>query len=152
MTLTANAYGTSAKVASMSRYKAVSGDFDTTTNPTKDNVEYFINLVSGLVNGYLKTLGFSPPLTNTDNVFAIESIVIPTVAGLIDAEVRGTGRYAPNNKSVAARGQLSVLTDDIKAALDMLADGFSEDDTRSRVGQRPSSTAVVKVDYALDTD
>jgi hypothetical protein len=152
MTLTTNAYGTSAKVATMSRYKTTSGDFDTTTNPTKDSVEYFINMVSGLVNGYLKAKGFSVPLSNADNVFAVEGIVIPTVAALIDAEVRGTGRYAPNNKAIAARGQLSVLVEDIKAAIDMLADGFDEDETRSDRGGRPSSVGVVKVDYAIDTN
>ena len=152
MTLATNSYGSTAKVAGMiPRFAASSGDFDTTTNPTQARVEGMIDRVSGLVNAYLKTLGFTIPLTNDDNILAVENIVIDVVTEMVEG-VRGSGRYAPNSKAIAGRGMTAVLSQDITAYLDGIAVGLQQDETRAKTGNRPSSTAVVKVDYALDVD
>lgn len=152
MTLAANSYGTTEKVAGMvPRYAASSGDFDASTNPTKARVEGMLDRVSGLVNAYLKALGFSVPLSNSDNVLAVENIVIEVVTEMVEG-VRGSGRYAPNSKAIAAGGMVAVLNADITGYLDAIANGLEQDETRNKTGNRPSSTAVVKVDYAFETD
>ena len=98
MAVSANSYGTSAKVAGYApRYAASSGNFDTSTNPTNARVEGIIDRVSGLVNVYLKALGFTIPLTNADNVLAMDNIVIEIATTVVEG-IRGSGRYAPNSK------------------------------------------------------
>ena len=106
-----------------------------------------IDRVSALVNAYLKALGFDIPLTDSDNVLAMENIVLDTVAVMVEG-VNGSGRYGPASKTVAQRGMWAVLNDDVRAYLDAIADGLT-DETRTDAGKRPSSAAVSKADYGI---
>lgn len=117
------AYGTTAKVAELTPRYADSGDFTASTTPTKTAVENYLNRVSAVADAYLATLGFSIPVTDTDAVLLVEQVVLETVAHMVEG-VRGTGRYAPNNKAVAQRGMLAVLTDDVQMYLDRIATGL----------------------------
>ena len=148
MALSANSYGTTEKVAGMvPRYAATSGDFDTTTNPTKARVEGMIDRVSGLVNAYLKTLGFTTPLTNADNVLAMENIVIEVTVEMVEG-VRGSGRYAPGSKAVANGGLFAVLNQDITSYLDAIAEGLEADETYSQPNNFHSRSPIRSDGYS----
>lgn len=148
MTLSANSYGTSEKVAGyVPRYAASSGDFDASTNPSKARVEGIIDRVSGLVNAYLKSLGFTIPLTNADNVLAMENIVVEISATAIDG-IRGSGRYAPNSKAIANRGMLAVLNEDIMAYLDAIAEGLEVDEAYSQPNNFRSRSPIRSDGYS----
>lgn len=148
MALTDNAYGSTAKVAEIvPRYAAAAGDFDTTTTPTKAAVENMIDRVSGLVNAYLKAKGFTPPLANTDNVLAMEQIVVDTVATMVEG-IRGTGRYSPKNKAVMDRGSWAVLSMDVKSYLDSIVDGLEVEETYARPNNSASRSPIRQDGYS----
>ena len=148
MALSANSYGTTEKAAGLvPRYAAASGDFDTSTNPTKARVEGMIDRVSGLVNAYLKSLGFSVPLTNADNVLAMENIVMESVAVMVEG-VNGSGRYAPTSKAIAGRGMWAVLNDEIMAYLDAIAEGLETDETYSQPNNFKSRSPIRSDGYS----
>lgn len=148
MAVTPNGYGDSAKVAQITpRYANTDGDFDLTTTPTKAAVENMINRVSGLVNAYLKSRGFTPPLTNTDNVLAMEQIVIDTVATMVEG-VRGTGRYSPKNKAVMERGSWAVLSMDVTNYLDSIVDGLEVEETYARPNNSTSRSPIRQDGYS----
>jgi hypothetical protein len=150
MTVSVNSYGTSEKVAGyVPRYAAASGDFDTTTNPTQARVEGIIDRVSGLVNAYLKALGFTIPLTNADNVLAMENIVMEVSAVVVEG-IRGSGRYAPNSKAIANRSMWAVLNDDIMAYLDAIAEGLEADETYTQPNDFRSRSPIRSDGYSDD--
>jgi len=124
MAINANSYGSTSEVAALvPRYADSTGDFNATTNPTLAAVEGMIDRVSGLVNSYLASLGFSVPVTQADAAFMLDNIVVDTVATMVDG-VRGSGRYSPKNKAIAERGSWAVISMDVKGYLDDVAKGL----------------------------
>lgn len=124
MTVASYAYGTSADVAGYTpRYAATSGDFDTTTNPTKSRVEGMINRVSSIINAYLSDMGFSVPLTSTQGVNIMTELVIEYVTELIEG-VRGSGRFAPGSKQIGGRSKWTLVSDEIYNFIDTISTGL----------------------------
>ncbi len=151
MAVSANSYGDAAKLAGLvPRYANRNGRFDATTNPTISRVEGMIDRVSGLVNAYLKKLGFTIPLTNADNVLAMENIVMEITAVMVEG-VNGSGRYAPQSKSIAQRGGLfAVLNDEIMTYLDAIAEGLEADETYSQPNNFRSRSVIPSDGYSDD--
>ena len=150
MTISANSYGSIQEIAQMvPRYADDIGTFNDTTNPRGKAVENMIDRVSGLVNSYLSTLGFSVPITQADAKAAMDNIVVETVATMVEG-VRGTGRYSPKNKAIAERGQWAIISQEVRTYLDDIATGL-ENLGAARTGERTMGTvSVIRADGYSD--
>lgn len=104
MTIGANSYGAVADVEALTRIYTNSGVFDTSTIPTKTQVESMIDQVSALVNVSLSAQGFRIPITQSDAKRAIDSLVNQLVSDLAHA-ANSAGRFFTER---ALTGGLSI--------------------------------------------
>ena len=147
MSLSANAYGTTAKVAELTPRYADSSqlDFTNSTTPNLSAVENMLNRLSAMANSHLAGLGFDIPLTQADAVLTVEHIVLELAAQMVEG-VRGSGRYAPGNKAIAARGLIASVNDDLTAYLEGIAVGLEE------MGEPRGDSLLARVAYRSDDE
>ncbi len=92
MTLNQNSYGSVEGVATLARSFTNNGEFDNTTNPTYEQVEGWIDELSGEMNVCLAGAGFVIPVTQDDAKTAIRSIIQEGAAELCRA-ANSAGRF-----------------------------------------------------------
>ena len=103
MAIGANSYSSLSDVeAQVGRYTD-EGKFTATTQPTRTQVERFIDRVSAIVNVVLAQEGFTIPVTQADAVAALADFVAFQVTQLCHA-ANSAGPYAPGSESL--RGML----------------------------------------------
>jgi len=143
-------YGETTDVAAyVPRFAATTGDFNTTTNPTKTRVTSMITRISAVIDSYLSSLGFSTPLTTTDGVNAMKELVIEYVAELVEG-VNGSSRFAPGSKAIAGQSKWTVINTELMSYLDAIATGL-ENFGEARTGERQMGTStVIRVDAYSD--
>jgi hypothetical protein len=82
----ANSYGDITSVVALTRiYLRGQTTYNSTTLPTRTQVDLFFDQVSGALNLALANKGFTTPLTQTDAVFACDMWVNGMVASLVEA-------------------------------------------------------------------
>lgn len=153
MAIASGSYSTTADVAkNVPRYANSTGNFDPDTNPNLSSVETWIDETSALVDGVLSGLGFTIPITATQPKRVMDSIVKDIVTLRVEG-ARGSGRYAPNSKAVAGHGLLSLITKDIKAAIEVIAPALETWGVGRTNKRGVGSTAVTRKDaYSDDID
>ena len=103
-----NVYGTVAEVAALVGRYTSSGEFTSSTRPSKAMVQGFINRISAVVNVLLAEEGFSIPVTQADAKLALDDFVIDQVVQLCHA-ANGAGPYAPGSESLRGSPMKVVL-------------------------------------------
>lgn len=148
MTITANSYGSTSEVASLTpRYAAVSGLFDTTTQPTLATVETQINQISGLANSILAQAGFVIPISQTDAKLALDIFVNEEVAAIVEG-INGSGRFGPTTKEVG-RSRFALIMDDLRSFVQANVQGFTNMGAARNVTPTQSvSAGVISLDFA----
>lgn len=101
MAVLPNSYGTAADVAPFCPRYVIGGAFTAGSAPTLAVVESWIDQVSAALNVALKGAGFTIPVTQSDAVLALKSLVVSRVVDLCHA-AHSTGRFY--NDKVLARG------------------------------------------------
>lgn len=109
-----NVYGTVANVAALTGRYTSSGEFTSSTRPTKADVQGFINRISALVNVLLAEQGFSIPVTQMDAKLAIDDFVINQVVQLCHA-ANGAGPYAPGSESLRGQTPMKIVLKEAEA-------------------------------------
>ena len=152
MAIASGSYSTASEVAKNVPRYATTGVFDANTNPTLSTVENWIDEASAIVDGVLSGLGFTIPITTAKPKRIMDAIVKDVVTLRVEG-VRGSGRYAPNSKAIAQRGVLSLMTQDIKSALEAIAPGLENMGIGRTSKRGVGSTAVTRKDaYSDDID
>jgi hypothetical protein len=151
MTVSARSYGTADGVAvRCSQYtNADTGTFDTTTHPTKAQVEIFINQVSGLMNAALAVVGFAVPVasTYTDAYQAITGIVEEYSADLVLATGM-QGRFYSQSFQDKGKNRMAVIADELTAWVLAFSPGLGVPQTSTNlyeVGYRATDQSGAKV-------
>lgn len=124
MGISANSYGTVTDVEGLVRIYTNLGHFDSTTIPTRMQVESMIDQVSALCNVSLAAQGFTVPVTQADAKRAIDSLVNQLVSDLAHA-ANSAGRFFTER---ALTGGLSIwaqVRKEIDEWVSQSASGFS---------------------------
>jgi hypothetical protein len=151
MTVSARSYGTADGVAvRCSQYtNGDTGTFDTTTHPTKAQVETFVDQVSGIMNAALATAGFAVPVTSTyaDANQAITGIVEEYAADLVLATGM-QGRFYAESFQKSGKNRMAVIADEITAWVLSFAPGLGVPQTSTNLyelGYRETDQSGAKV-------
>lgn len=120
------AYGSEAEVAAIQRrYTNNIGLFDTATNPTFARVTTWLTQVSAALDVQLTARGYSTPITEANLNATMDMFTNDMVSVMVEG-VRGSGRYAPGSKEIAASGGFyKMLNEEISTYLDMIIIGDS---------------------------
>ena len=113
MSILDNSYGSPDDVAALVRRYTNSGVFDGTTRPTLDQLERYIDRVSGLTNTYLAEEGFTIPITQTDAKMALDELVIQAVIELCHVS-NSAGRFF-TDRQLKRQSPLRVIREEIAA-------------------------------------
>jgi len=118
-----NVYGTVASVAALVGRYTSSGEFTSSTRPSKADVQLFINQTSALLNVLLAEQGFSIPVTQADAKLALDSFVVNQVVQLCHA-ANGAGPYAPGSESLRGSSPMKVMLREAEAFITVHAAGL----------------------------
>lgn len=121
MSLSANAYGSVARVEALTRKFTNSGSFSASTNPATAQVESWINSISATLNVLLAEQGFSIPVTQADCVEALELFVATAVADLVNY-ANSAGRFFNNQQYT--QGPWSVISKEAADFIESHTNGF----------------------------
>jgi len=126
-------YGSLPEVAALVRRYTSSGDFTTSTRPTKAEVQRFLERVSALLNTVLASSGFVIPVTQADAKLALDDFVINQVVQLAHA-ANGAGPYAPGSEELrgvgsagragSSKSPMRVIMDEAKLFINLYAVGL----------------------------
>jgi hypothetical protein len=98
MAPSANSYGDITSIVALTKvYLRGQTVYNTTTHPTRAQVDLFFDQVSGALNLALANKGFTTPLTQTDAVFACDMWVNGMVAALVEASQPTAGFGSEEN-------------------------------------------------------
>jgi hypothetical protein len=121
MSLSDNAYGSVAGVAALVPRIAAGDDFVSARQPTREQVEEFINEVSGVLNVQLAQAGFKIPITQPDAKAALDMFVNQEVAAICEG-INGAGRFGPTRWQSGSR--YALVLKDVQAFIADYATGF----------------------------
>lgn len=127
MTTLDNSYGTVDEVAAMVSRYTVGGEFiaasqSNATRPTLEQVERFLDRISGLVNVYLAQEGITVPVTQADAKAAIDELVVETVVELCHI-ANSAGRFFTDRR-LRKQEPMRVLREEIARWVDGHAAGL----------------------------
>lgn len=123
MAIRPESYGTVADVEALTKRYTSSGSYGTGTNPTKTQVEEFVNRMSGVVNVLLAEQGFTIPVTQADAKLALADFVVGQVALLCHA-ANGHGIYAPGSQSIRNTTPMRLILAEAEAFIGKHASGI----------------------------
>lgn len=92
MSVGAHSYGQASDIAALTPRFCPTGNFDSSTRPTIQQVEKWIDRVSAVLNTLLKEQNFSIPATQADVVLLLEQFVVTQVADLANY-ANSAGRF-----------------------------------------------------------
>lgn len=125
MALASSSYGSVAEVVALTRHLLDgAGSFTSTTRPTLDDVEGFIDKVSAYLNIALKGHGISTPVTTTDGALTCDGWVISKAVAYVELTQRGEGFAEEDGSRFGAFWNLFADANDFAA---MIAEGLKED-------------------------
>ena len=114
MAIADNSYSSLVSVASRTpRWANVSGTFDGTTNPTKTQVELFINEVSALLNVAMSESGFTIPIDQEDAKLLMDMFVAEEVASMV-LGLHGSGRFADRGRKSDKSNRFTMIQNDVE--------------------------------------
>lgn len=129
MTLLPNSYGSVDKVAALTGMWTRGGEFfDATvsvaaTQPPLTDVETWIDQLSAILNIALAEEGFVIPVTQDDAVLAIEAMLMPLVADLVQY-ANQAGRFYTERALQSSTTPLQKITNEIAAWVNMSVGGL----------------------------
>lgn len=127
------------------KWAGTSGNFSTTTRPTADTVDSWLNEISTILDIALSMVGFETPIVNADVTPALDSFVNAEVASMVEG-VNGSGKFGPQ---AAKRGKsrfnivaeaVSSFVDEFKLGMERLGAERSFDVTSGLSGRLTSNS------------
>lgn len=119
------AYGTAAGVAAFTpRYIDGSGGFSQATQPTATHITTWLTQVSGVLDAYLTTKGYSTPVTSADLLAALTLFTNEEVAAMAEG-VNGSGRFGPAAPNQKTQSRFAIIRQDVTNFIDSLLIGNS---------------------------
>ena len=113
MSILDNSYGSPDDVAALVPRYTTSGVFDGSSRPTLEQVERFIDRISGLTNTYLAEEGFTVPIAQTDSKMALDELVDQAVVELCHV-ANSAGRFFTDRR-LKRQSPLRVIREEIAA-------------------------------------
>jgi hypothetical protein len=122
-----SAYGSAAEVAALvPRYTSsgefLSADLSPTTRPTLEDVERFLDRISGLVNTYLAQEGIVVPVAEPIGKAAIDELVIEAAVELCHV-ANSAGRFFTDRR-LRSKSPMRVIREELAAWVDDHAAGL----------------------------
>lgn len=121
-----NAYGSVAEIEALVTRYTGEGAFTEATQPTRAQVERFVDRVSAIINVALARAGFAIPVTQDDAIVALADFVVDQAVQLCHA-ANGAGPYAPGAENLRGRRPRAAIlqeafdfVDDYAAGLEAL--------------------------------
>jgi hypothetical protein len=116
-------YGTIAQVAAfVPRYANSNSEFSTTTRPTAAQVEAWLEQVSGVLDAYAGSKGYSVPITVPDLLQAMTLFTTEEVAAMVEG-ANGSGRFGPTAPNQRAQSRFAIIREDVTNFIDSLLIG-----------------------------
>ena len=117
------AYGTAHDVASfVPRYTDSGGEFTFATRPTNTAVDLWLTQVSGVLDTYLASKGYSVPVTDANFAAALDMFTAEEVAAMAEG-VNGSGRFGPTAPDQRAQSRFAIIRKDVTDFIDSLLIG-----------------------------
>lgn len=117
------AYGDKNEVAALvPRYANSSGVFDQVTRPTAAQVSAWLAQISAILDTYLKTKGYSTPITEADLNASLDLFANEEAASIAEG-VNGSGRFGPTSQNKKQQGRFAIIRTDVTDFLDSLLVG-----------------------------
>lgn len=136
MALEDNSYGSGSAVAVRSkRFMAGNATFTSTTTPNLDQIEEFLNQVSGVLNVALSNEGFTIPITQIDARLSCDSWAVKWAAAMVESLFPSTRGFRRERE----RNPLEGLEQDAVDFASANAVGFAN---LGIVQSKPDSVAV----------
>ena len=117
MSILDNSYGSPDDVAALVRRYTNEGVFDGTTRPTLEQLERYIDRISGITNVYLAEKGFTVPVTQTDAKLALDELVNQSVVELCHV-TNSAGRFFTDRR-LKRQSPLRVIREEIAAWIEL---------------------------------
>ncbi len=111
MSILDKSYGSPDDVAALVGRYTNSGVFDDTTRPTLEQLERYIDRISGITNVYLAEKGFTVPVTQTDAKLALDELVNQAVVELCHV-TNSAGRFFTDRR-LKKQNPLRVIREEI---------------------------------------
>ncbi|MGH9158202.1 MAG: hypothetical protein ACRD1K_20730 [Acidimicrobiales bacterium] len=130
MSILDSSYGTPEEVASLVPRYTASGAFNTTTRPSLEQIERYLDRVSGIVNTLLAQEGFTVPIADPIGKSALDQLTIEAVVELCHL-TNSAGRFFTDrtlrsqNPMRIIREELANWIDEHSAGLENLGAGRS---------------------------
>ncbi len=116
-------YGDKNEVAALvPRYANTSGVFDQLTRPTAGQVSAWLTQISAILDTYLKTKGYSTPVTESDLNASLDLFANEEAASIAEG-VNGSGRFGPTSQNKKQQGRFAIIRADVTDFLDSLLIG-----------------------------
>ena len=135
-------------VAALTPRYASNGAFDSSTRPNLAQCETWINQMSGFVNALLAEAGFSIPITQSDTVQLLNSLVTSAVAEMAEYANRA-GRFWSDSAQERGISIQKVLRNEISDWINAHAKGL-ENLGAARARESGSEIAYRETDEAGD--
>ena len=117
------AYGSLNEVAAfVPRYADQSGDFTLTTRPNINQVTTWLTQVSGVLNAYLESKGWSVPVTDESLNAALDMFTSEEVAAMVEG-ANGSGRFGPTAPDQRQQSRFAIIRQDVTNFIDSLLIG-----------------------------
>lgn len=136
-------YGTPEEVASLVSRYTTSGAFGLTTRPTLEQVERYLDRISGIANTLLAQEGFSTPVAEPRAKAALDELVIEAVVELCHLS-NSAGRFF-TDRTLRAQNPMRAIREELAAWIDEHAAGLEN------LGAARGTSLVSQIAYR-DTD
>ena len=117
------AYGSLNEVAAfVPRYADMSGNFTLTTRPNINQVTTWLTQVSGVLDAYIESKGWSVPITDDSLNAALDMFTSEEVAAMVEG-ANGSGRFGPTAPDQRQQSRFAIIRSDVTNFLDSLLIG-----------------------------
>jgi hypothetical protein len=116
-------YGSLEEVAAfVPRYADSTGVFTLTTRPTINQVTVWLTQVSGVLDAYLTSKGWSVPVADASLNAALDMFTSEEVAAMVEG-VNGSGRFGPTAPDQRQQSRFAIIRADVTNYIDSLLVG-----------------------------
>jgi len=116
-------YGSLEEVAAfVPRYADRTGVFTLTTRPTINQVTVWLTQVSGVLDAYLVSKGWSVPVTDASLNASLDMFTSEEVAAMVEG-VNGSGRFGPTAPNQRQQSRFAIIRSDVTNYIDSLLVG-----------------------------
>lgn len=123
MSISANSYGSVAEVMALTKRYTAAGSYTSTTRPTLNEVEEFIDRVSALLNVCLAKNWFSVPVTAEIPKLALDHFVVAQAAELCHY-ANGQGALIPGRNDIRPATPFEIIQHACEKFIDKEANGL----------------------------